>query len=426
MLLRFGAANHYSIREYQELSLTASKAIKDDGPALLTAPSVRQDVLPVALIYGANASGKTNFWAAARTFRRRIIESFRVSAPDEAIPRAPYCLDPDAEEQPTRFDCDFVLDGVRYHYGYEFTEKRFEREWLYSFPEGTRRTLFNRDFKETAISFGKTLKGRNRFIETSLMRENALFLSTAAQASHPQLLPIYEYFRTRFTGIGPGAEDSAPSVEDDFDPRVIRFLKMADTGVVGARVERHSPDEDDKKRYIALRNAIKPFMGDSPATLPDDPGDIVEVFLAHQTRSGKPVDIDLNNESRGTIRLITLLPGLFRALDQGSAIFVDELESSLHTLLCQEIVALFSSPKSNPNGAQLIATTHDTNLLCSDVVRRDQIWFVEKDDGGESHLYPLTDIKTRNTDNLEKGYLKGRFGAIPYFGSVEQLLDIGG
>jgi len=122
------------------------------------------------------------------------------------------------------------------------------------------------------------------------------------------------------------------------------------------------------------------------------------------------------------LRLLKLLQPLLQTLDTGGLLFVDEIDSSLHTLIAQKLLNLFSSRSTNKNGAQLIATTHDTNLLCSDSLRRDQIWFTEKDRGGATHVFPLTDIKTRNTDNLEKGYLQGRFGAVPFVGPIEKLL----
>jgi AAA15 family ATPase/GTPase len=118
-----------------------------------------------------------------------------------------------------------------------------------------------------------------------------------------------------------------------------------------------------------------------------------------------------------------MLGAIFRALDSGSPIVIDELDASLHTLACEAVLALFASPSTNPKGAQLIATTHDTNLLSSRHLRRDQVWFTEKGDDGATHVFPLTDIYTRKGDNIERGYLQGRFGAIPFAGSVRELLS---
>ncbi|OBP73266.1 hypothetical protein BAE42_14135 [Mesorhizobium loti] len=137
---------------------------------------------------------------------------------------------------------------------------------------------------------------------------------------------------------------------------------------------------------------------------------------------GKQVFFNLDKESAGTRRLLALLAPIFAALDHGGLIVIDEIDASLHTRACEAILALFSSTEFNANGAQLIATTHDTNILSSNLLRRDQIWFCEKGDTGETALFPLTDLRTRATDNIEKGYLQGRFGAIPFAGSPSQLL----
>lgn len=128
------------------------------------------------------------------------------------------------------------------------------------------------------------------------------------------------------------------------------------------------------------------------------------------------------SESRGTLRLLRLLGPILDALDHGRTVVVDELDASMHPLLSAKILALFNSREANPRGAQLICTTHDTNLLSRDCLRRDQIWFTEKDSEGATHLFPLTDIRTRSTDNIEKGYLQGRFGAIPFLGNLGDFL----
>ncbi len=145
------------------------------------------------------------------------------------------------------------------------------------------------------------------------------------------------------------------------------------------------------------------------------------IELAHRGSEGEAIYFDLDHESAGTRRLLILLGSVFHALDDGVPLVVDELDASLHTRACEAVLSLFSSPATNPNGAQMIATTHDTNLLRSPLLRRDQIWFTEKDGEGATHLYPLTDIRTRKGDNIEKGYLQGRYGAIPFSGPIADI-----
>ena len=148
----------------------------------------------------------------------------------------------------------------------------------------------------------------------------------------------------------------------------------------------------------------------------------LKLELSHRGGGGDNVYLDIDRESAGTRRLLFMLGPIFRALDEGTLIVIDELDASLHTRACEAILELFGSQKTNPHGAQLVVTTHDTNLLHSPLVRRDQIWFVELNKKGATRVFPLTDIRTRKDDNIEKGYLQGRYGAIPNQLSAADLI----
>lgn len=421
MLLRFGVANHYSILDYCELSLVASRGIKDKGADLLRARNLQEAILPVVLIYGANASGKSTFYSALAMMRNHVVNSFTDLKPNEEIPRHAFALDSRGNSEPTRFDCDFIIDDTRYHYGFECKATEFTREWLYAFPERSRRMLFNREGQD--VSFGKTLKGKNKSIE-SFMRPNSLFLSVAAQNAHPQLGAIYDFFdkKLRFVSSGMNRGQIEASIPEKMDRRVIDFLKFADTGIVDAEVKREKPSEESRQQFEKFSAALSPLLELEPDAL-KPPQEITSVSFLHASSTGASVPLPFESESRGTIRLLSLALRAIDALDEGKILIVDELDLSLHTLLSLQLIALFSKSETNPNFAQLVAITHDTNILCSENVRRDQIWFCEKDDSGQTHLYPLTDIKTRNSDNLEKGYLEGRFGAVPFIGRIEQLFS---
>jgi AAA15 family ATPase/GTPase len=421
MLLRYGVSNFQSIRSYQELSLVAS-SLKDTGADLLFQEGRREAALPVAMIYGANASGKTSVLRALQRLASLVVESHTGGTPTAVIRRSPFALDPRAREEPTQFDCDFVLDGVRYHYGFKASSEEFVEEWLYAFTGGHRQTWFYRE-QGKQIQFGKNLKGRNKLIE-DITRRNSLFLSVAAQNAHPQLTPIYEYFAAKMVFRMGANERAIPNRIArgglGIDPRVTRFLQFADTGVVSARVELIERPPYQRELFQRLENEAS---ADDAARIAMRMEPTVRLSLGHSSLTGEPVYLALSQESRGTVRLLDLVSDALRAIDGGGVLVVDELDGSLHTLLARELINLFSNSKHNENGAQLIASTHDTNILCSDALRRDQVWFTEKNNSGETHLFPLTDLKTRNTDNLEKGYLQGRFGAIPYLGTIDGILD---
>ena len=422
MLLRFSVQNHLSMRRPQALSLLAS-ALKDVEAGLIEcSASPDANVLPAAIIYGSNASGKSNLVAAIRYLCWTVLFSHRRGEPGGGVPRTPFALDPACAEEPSIFDADFVIDGSRYHYGFEALDDRFSAEWLHAFPNNRRQLLFERN--EQDFRFGRGLKGRNRVI-ADLTRPNSLFLSAAAQNDHEQLSEVVGFFRslrcdTEIAVRGPLASMSL--TDDDMDARVIKFLERIGTGVIDyRRLEQEIPEElqvFERELNAVLQKVAKGHL--EIAAEEKKRRSIIE--LAHRGHGGEAIFFDLERESAGTRRLLLLLGHVFRALDTGSVLVVDELDASLHTKACEAILELFSTPETNPHGAQLIATTHDTNLLGSPLLRRDQVWFTEKDREGATHLYPLTDIRTRKGDNVEKGYLQGRYGAIAFSGPLHDLV----
>jgi AAA15 family ATPase/GTPase len=423
MLIRFAVENHLSIRDKQELSLVAAN-LQDSGADLITTKDFR--LLPAALLYGANASGKSNFISALNFLMNSVLFSHERGGPATKLPRNPFVLDKTSTKLPTKIDVDFLLNGVRFHYGFSATDEAFIEEWLYAFPSAKKQIWFYRDARQKNIHFGKSLKGAVKTIET-LTRPNSLFLSAAAQNAHKQLTPVYNYlsnFSIKDQIENRGAHAFAAFREGKIDSRIIEFLQRADTGISSYQFS----DNKMSKSGIDQQSFVKDLLGILNKCAPDDRkpspdvGDIEfkEISLGHQA-AAEIQFFDIRRESAGTLRLLVLLKPIFEALDTGSLVVIDELDASLHTYLAEQIVALFNSKKTNPKGAQLIATTHDTNLLCADYLRRDQVWFVEKDRDGASTLYPLTDIRTRGADNLEKGYLQGRFGAVPFRGPIDRL-----
>ena len=424
MLLRFGVSNFFSVYEYSELSLVASKAIKDTGLDLLVAPSIHQASLPVILIYGANAAGKTSAWLALRSMKEHVTGSFKDLDPEDEVPNTQFVLHPSAESEPSRFDCDFLIDGVRYHYGFEILGDVFSAEWLHYYPEGSRRTLFERGEDLDQTVFGPSFRGQKKNL-LAIARDNCLIVSAGASISHEQLSVVQKFFRQKLAFVGPGfnPSDAVPRGVSEIASQVVDFLKLSDTGVVSAKIEYEEPPEEAMQAMESFRQAMMPVAESTGAELAPIPSKIPRVFLGHRAADEAVIDIPLGAESRGTIRLVSLMRHVFAALDAGRVLFIDEIDASLHPAITHAIVRLFSSRETNPHGAQLIATTHETNLLCADFLRRDQIWFAEKSEYGSTIFYPLTDIKTRNTDNIQKGYLQGRFGAIPFIGDVAQLMN---
>ncbi|HEX6356899.1 AAA family ATPase [Actinophytocola sp.] len=383
MLRSFRLANHRSIAEEQELLLMPSR--QSENP-----------VVPVTAIYGANASGKSNVIGGLAFMQEAVRLSFASWEADEKIPRKPFRLNVANRTEPSVFVVEVVVDGVPYMYGFSVDDNEVLEEWLYSYPEKRRRTLFSRRHDE--ISFGSTLgefKPKLEMLE-ELTRSNSLFLSAAARLNLNPLLPIYRWFRTglrirsarrpRFlaTRVQRFLDDSPGNYD-----RLVSLLSAADVGITGVRVE-----ETVDSRYV------------------DRAG--VELRFEHGVEGEL---FGIGDESDGTLSWLALLPVVLEALDEGAVVAVDEIDTSLHPLLTAQLVGLFRDPETNSKNAQLIFTTHDTSLLGTmigdNVLNRDQIWFVQKNSNGATELYPLTDFKPRRDQNLERRYLGGSYGAVP-------------
>jgi hypothetical protein len=417
VLIQFSVENHRSLRDEQTLSLVAGSNLAGKGDERLLRPEgLDEALLPAVAIYGANASGKSNVIAALGFMRSAVLESQRRWEPDGGTPQEPFALSSKITE-PSRYEVDILVDRTRYRYGFVISALRVEEEWLFAWPLGRRQTWFERQGND--FSFGKHLRGENEAIR-GLTRPNSLFLSAAAQNNHGELLPIFRFFSaSRFAmrrgaayrsflypgnvsrRFAPGNESEA----DDSERRsVMRLLRAADTGILDMRVEEHEVEH----------SAERPFIGSSAKrTL---------LFFRHRSADESHAWLPLNAESDGTITLLEMSARLIHILRHGGLLCVDELEASLHPTVALELLKLFDDPKQNPNGGQLIFATHDTNLLGSALgdppLRRDQVWFTEKDEGGGTALYPLTDFHPRKEENLERGYLQGRYGAIPFLGSL--------
>ncbi len=409
MLLRFKFSNFRSFRSEQELSLIAG-SLNDHSEGVFEIPGLKERALPVAAIYGANASGKTTVLRALEFMNRVIRQSHRLWEPEQPIPLEPFAGE--GPETPTRFGVDFIHAGIRHQYGFAVNSAAVLEEWLHVYPKGKKQTWFNRK-AGSPISFGEKLAGENRVIE-QLTRNNSLFLSAAAQNNHEMLLPVYDWFWTNLVFVtGDRSEETKQTIkmcEEDRETRALitRLLSGADLGIAELTIT--------TKRTSGVAEEIMISMLED-ATVPRT------VKLLHRI-NGTLLPLELEQESAGTAAYLALLGPLVEALRWGGVICIDELDSSLHPLIAIEIMRLFENRSQNPKCGQLIFNTHDTNLLNTGILRRDQIWFTEKDAKGESHLYPLTDFKPRRQENLESGYLQGRYGAIPFIHSDEFVTSL--
>ena len=425
VILNFSVANYRSIETRQEISFLAS-SLKDNPNGLLESPALPSAaILPALVIYGANASGKSNLLSALEYMRSAVLESQTDWKPDVCTETVQFLLGAENETpKPSNFELNFIFEGVRYQYGFEASTDAFLSEWLYWYPNQHQQKLFIRTGME--FEWGKALRGQREAIR-AFTRPNSLYLSAAAQNGHDQLSKIRDAFaQIGREGMSPeGLVLGGPMVQREMDRRAVDYLARMGTGVSGYRLQEKEIDEQTRTLMREMTTVLRKVLGPAAkdAAPPDPPLKNVRTELGHISRDGRTVYFPVDTESAGTRRLLALLGPVFKAIDQGALMVVDEMSNSLHTAACELIFNLFCSRATNPNGAQLLVTTHDTNLLRSPLIRRDQIWFVEKNEYGASDIYPLTDIRTKKTDNIEKGYIQGRYGAVPFAGKLNGTWD---
>ncbi len=430
MLLRFAVSNHLSIKETQELSFIKS-ALKGPEEGLLSTPALPKDkVLPAAIIYGPNASGKSNLLAALAFMQQAVLASHREWAPDAGIPQKPFLLSKEFLNKPSRFELDFDVKGVRHNYGFACSSTEFLEEWLYSAPSGRQRMIFERSGpRPDDVAFGPMFTGQKQAI-AQLMRPNSLFLSAAFQNNHQLANVIVTAFQRICIRSNLGMEPATLDMllkDIELDTRVMSFLTDIGTGITAHRKVENARSEELRRTLLRMANAIFDGMDEKSEDearkhFIDGIDKEVKIEFAHKSDDGGDVFFSSARESAGTRRLIPLLRDVMLSLDEGNVCVIDEIDASLHTQVCGAIIALFTNPVTNPNGAQVIATTHDTNLLGAPNLRRDELWLVEKTPGGASEFYSLADVKTRDSDNFERGYLEGRYGAVPFAGSATGLI----
>ncbi|HKC62997.1 MAG TPA: ATP-binding protein [Pyrinomonadaceae bacterium] len=414
MLIRFRVENHRSIYKEQELSFVAA-SLSDFPEKVVYIEQQDIDLLRTVGIYGANASGKSNVLNALKFMQSAVEDSQRAWKPDGGVPRSPFLLDPAAVSKPSFFEVDFLLNGSRYTYGFVVDSKRVLEEWLYAYPQGRKQKWFTRDASESPeFSFSRSLTGENKSIQ-ALTRNNSLFLSAAAQNNHQMLSPIFQWFSTslEFKDEGNRKNPAVTAIDfrnPEYQAGILSIIQNSDLGITNIDIE-------DEEISEVIKQMLEIALKDNPERLElimKDPT-VVQVTLHHRSEvAGSDIPIPFSDESHGTQALFALAGPIVEALAKGRLLCVDELDASLHPLMAIEIVKMFNDPKRNPHNAQLLFNTHDTNILeCGDL-RRDQIWFTEKDANGATHLYPLTDYKARKEENLKRGYLQGRYGAVPY------------
>jgi hypothetical protein len=425
VLIQFSVENYRSIRERQTLSMTASRYFKDLEDSNTFDAGLGSDfprLLRTAVIYGPNAAGKTSLVQAMNFMETLVLSSAKDMQAGEKLGVEPFALSASTRQAPSEFEIALIEGGVRYQFGFCATKERVTEEWLFAYPNGHLQKWYQRVYDPHSDSYAFKFSpsftgGRKRSDWKSQTRPNALFLSTAVMLNNEQLKPVFSWFQERVATVGTvnsfvtSSYTSRVCIEDtELRRRVVDFLNVADLGVEDIKVSsrRFSAEFLPDDMSPALREDVLSRMKDR--TFHD------VTFLHKDPDTGEVVGLDEEFESDGTRGLYAFAGPWLDVLDHDRVLIVDELDTSLHPLIVHQLVRLLNQHNSK---AQLIFTTHDTSILSQRILRRDQIWFVDKGPKKATKLYSLADFSVRDQEAIEKGYLAGRYGAIPFLKDVE-------
>lgn len=418
MFLSFTVGNFRSFKESKTFSMKAA-SIQEHKDFVRESNNAK--LLPVAAVYGANSSGKSNLLSAFKTMKNVLLSSVKTN-PTEKLNTDTFKLDEEFLQKPTLFDAVFSTNGVTYRYGFEYTETSITGEWLYTVNNNKEKNLFIRNSEGIGVSKDFP-EGKDKEEATA---ENRLFLSLVAQLNGKTSLAVMKWFED--LRVISGVYDSsfkdysfnylfADSPKSQIAQSFINSMDLGFTSLRKEESKKNDYDFSDLGNKPALNRVLEKYMINWTE---------LKIQTGHKVlrKDGSFTEAFFSNdemESEGTKKIINMSGPIVDSLINGGIIVVDEFDAKLHPLLTKKIIDLFNSPETNPYNAQLIFATHDTNLLSNKIFRRDQIWFAEKNREDEStDIYPLSEIKEQNGDKIrndriyEKDYINGKYGAIPY------------
>ena len=443
MIVEFAVKNFLSFKDEVVFSMAAAASVKEmesgEGSVtnVFTLPETGNRYLRVASVYGANGSGKSNLVKAMAFFKNMVLGSVTNDHILSGFSQHQFLLEDRAQET-SGFEMVFFIGPTRYRYGFEILGEEIDSEWLFRHEIDSQKESYCFKREKGSIQVNVRIFKEGRSLDV-LTRKNALFLSTAAQFNVAIALSIREWFSRRFNILSGISDEtlnytamqymSRPQMRE----RILDFIRIIDLGIQDISVKERLIDSLGESTWIPDDPLVRKVMGSLNEALNPAGGKIreLDILAEHNKYQGNSVtgsvQFPFRDESIGTIKIFALIGPWLDTMQEGGTLIVDEFGASIHTKLSLELVRLFQSGLNRGN-AQLIFTTHDTNLLRRDLLRRDQIWFAEKDQHGVSDLYSLVEYKinqatsVRNDASFEKDYLLGKYGAIPYFGNIERFI----
>lgn len=421
MLVNFTVKNFRSFQQEKTFSMEAS-SIEEHKESVITKSDY--SLLPLSVFYGANSSGKSNFIKALAVMRHMVKNSVRLND-NEALPYEPFLLDSISQQHPTSFEIQFIKNNALYRYGFEYNKHDIISEWLYENRFGKEEyELFVRSGDSIEVSSKEFPEGKGK---EDLTNPNRLFLSLVAQLKGEKSNSIISWFGECNVLSGIDTEwyelftlkmflehlNGVDEAQEFFQTLQLGFSEFSVEKIEDFKEELVHFPEIIKERVQKDLAAGKKFV---------DPQTTHTIFSENGQVLGQRRFNKDQMESEGTKKIIELSGPIFDTLNKGGILIVDELDAKLHPLLTRNIILLFMNPDKNKNGAQLIFATHDTNQLDLDIIRRDQIWFAEKDKVESTDIYSLVEFKEESNRSIHKesdikrDYIRGRYGAIPFIG----------
>jgi len=432
MLITFKVSNYRSFRDEAVLSMAAS-GLKEYKACLI--PYGSKKVIPAAAIYGKNGSGKSNllraFWLGVQFVRN----AQRTQHEKASIPVQPFSLNDFSQNEPTSFEYTYMQDGIKYIYGFAATRAKIVLEYLYHSPKGQKAMIFER--KESDFFFPTDPEKRRKDLISEAVASNQLFFSVSCTMNYQPCIAAMKWFRESVLFSRDYTDIPNQIIEHAEDSGMLKAIisaaQKADLGIQDMKFEisnkelsKHDalPDNMPDDVKYALQNLMKALSSaPNEAELKLRVSELKATSMHYGVSKSGDIEyyaLDLADESDGTKVLMALAPAIERTLSNGGILIIDEIEKEMHPLLVEYIVARYQSKNSNKTGAQIIFTTHDVELLNMEVLRRDQIYFVDKDKkSGASDLYCITEFSPHPDENIRKGYLVGKYGATPILETEE-------
>lgn len=414
MLIEFSIKNFLSFKEKTTFSMEAGKENENEENLIL---EDGERILKTTALYGANASGKTNFVKAFTSAITVIRKSSNRQVEEKLLEMLPFAFSEKTIYEPCEFEFVFIANGNKYIYGFVADQNKVYEEYLYQYFSAKPTRIFERtncnEYKFLQCDEGKlnTIKAQNT--------DNKLFLATATTWNYDKTKEPYLWFEKNIDTYAGGIilnefaiESFCKDKNEELKKFTLRLLEKADIVIKDFSVEVEERNIDNN-----LMTMFKSLNMSIPETSQKQRD--VKIRMIHEVKNeekmSKTYELNFLNESSGTQILFSIAPLLKNVFENGKVLVIDEIERSLHPTLVEMIIKFFHNPEINIGNAQLIFNTHNTNLLTLEIFRRDQIWFAEKkSQEGATELYPLDDFSVRKTENIQKGYLNGRYGAIPF------------